>query len=114
MQLLHGAWQTYTLYGTCAVAALIGFLLPLLRYLASWTDITTARVVSRAGLWGQRYRSVSIANIQRVEQAGRTVTLYIQGEEAMDLVGLPKPKLVSQELSNLVAKSAPTLFSGGI
>jgi hypothetical protein len=114
VQLLHVQWELYTLYGVCVALTLFGFLFPLLRYLSAWTDITTARVVSRSGLWGQRYRAVSLAQVERVEQSSSGITLYVSGEEALELRGVPKTKLVSQELSNLVAKGAPNTVSRGI
>ena len=103
---LSEQWQLIALYLVCGLIAFFGFLLPLLRYLTAWTDVTTARVVTRAGLWGQRYRSVSLAAVERVESSAGLITLYIPGEEALELRGLPKTKLVAQEISNLVAKNA--------
>jgi hypothetical protein len=35
------------------------------------------------------------------------VSLHLSAEEPLELRGLPKPKLVSQELSNLVARLKP-------
>ena len=99
-------WQLIALYMVTGLIAFFGFLIPLLRYLTAWTDVTTARVVSRSGLWGQRYRSVSLASVERVETAAGVISLYIPGEEALELRGLPKAKLISQEISNLVAKNA--------
>jgi hypothetical protein len=101
------AWQSYLLFGICAAIALFGFVIPTLRYLTAWTDITTARVVARSGLWGQHYRSVSLAEVQRVECATGVVSLHLSTEEPLEIRGLPKPKLVSQELSNLVARLKP-------
>lgn len=102
-------WADATVYSVCGVMALFGFLVPLLRYLSTWTDITTARVVSRSGLWGQNYRSVSLSAIERVEQSALVITLYVAGEEAMELRRLPKIRFVAQQISDLVAKSAPSI-----
>lgn len=101
------AWQSYLLFAICGAIALFGFVLPTLRYLTAWTDITTARVVARSGLWGQHYRSISLAEVQRVELATGVVSLHLNSEEPLELRGLPKPKLISQELSNLVARLKP-------
>jgi len=112
---LEPGWQQYALFVVVGLVALFGFVIPVLRYLTAWTDVTTARVVSRSGLWGQRYRSVSLAGVERVEYlAGGIITLYISGEAALDIRGLPKPKLVAQEISNLVAKSNPSARVGGV
>jgi len=107
-------WQLITLYSVCGLIAFFGFLLPLLRYLTAWTDITTTRVVVRSGLWGQRYRSVSLASVERVEQSAGVITLYVPGEEALDIAGIPKQKFVAQEISNLVAKNAPSFGVRGV
>jgi hypothetical protein len=101
---LSEQWMWITAYVLCGALAFFGFLVPLLRYLSSWTDVTTSRVVQRSGLFGQNYRSVSMANIQRVELgAGSVVTLFVSGEEALELRGLPKAKVLAQEISRLCA-----------
>lgn len=112
---LAPGWPQYLLFAAVGLISLFGFVIPVLRYLTAWTDVTTARVVSRSGLWGQRYRSVALASVERVEYlAGGVLTLYVAGEEALDLRGLPRPKLIAQEISNLVAKSNPSSRAGGV
>jgi hypothetical protein len=105
-------WQFITLFSVVGLIALFGFVIPTLRYLTAWTDVTTARVVSRAGLWGQRYRSISLSGVERVELSSGVISLHIPGEEVLELRGLPKTKLISQEISNLVAKNSanPNFF----
>lgn len=95
-------WQIIAAFSSCGALALFGFVVPLIRYLTAWTDVTTSRVVQRSGIFGQRYRTVSLANVERVELgAASTITLYVSGEEAMELRGLPKSKLLAQEISRL-------------
>ena len=95
-------WQFYLLFGGCAAIAIFGFLVPLIRYLTSWTDITTARVVVRSGLWGQNYRSVAIADISDIKRLpGGPITILVENEEDLELRGLPKPRLIIQELIRL-------------
>lgn len=95
-------WINISIYASCGALALFGFGIPLLRYLTSWTDVTTSRVVQRSGVFGQNYRSVSYENIERVELTGGSrVTLFVLGENALELVGLPKAKLIAQEISAL-------------
>lgn len=101
---LSEQWMWITAYVACGSLVFFGFVIPLLRYLTSWTDVTSSRVVQRSGLFGQNYRSVSMADIQRVELgSGSVITLFVSGEEAMELTGLPKPKLLAQEISRLCA-----------
>lgn len=95
-------WQLTTLYSICGAGAVFGFLFPLIGYLTAWTDITTVQVISRAGIFGQRYRAVALSKVERIElEASRTITLYLSDEEPMRLSGLPKVKLLLQELNDL-------------
>jgi hypothetical protein len=95
-------WINIAVYSVCGLLALFGFVFPTLRYLTSWTDITTSRVVSRSGLFGQNYRTVSFENIERVELSGSSrIVLYVAGESSLELIGLPKAKLIAQEISGL-------------
>ena len=95
-------WQLTTLYSICGAVAVFGFLFPLIGYLTAWTDITTVQVISRAGIFGQRYRAVALSKVERIElEASRTITLYLSDEEPMRLSGLPKVKLLLQELNDL-------------
>ena len=95
-------WINIAVYSVCGLLALFGFVFPTLRYLTSWTDITTSRVVSRSGLFGQNYRTVSFENIERVELSGSSrIVLYVVGESSLELTGLPKAKLIAQEISGL-------------
>jgi len=97
-------WQVYTVYGACASLALFGFLFPMIRYATTWTDITNARVVIRSGLFGQNFDSISLAEIKRVElQSGGIISLAV-GDEEVSVRGLPKPKLVAQEISRLAER----------
>lgn len=98
-------WQKYGLYGLAAAIALFGFVVPLIRYLTAWTDITTSRVVQRSGLFGQNFRAVSHANVERVELGSRVITLFVAGEEALEIASVPKAKLVATELSKLAGQN---------
>ena len=95
-------WQLTALYSVCGAVAVLGFVVPLVRYLTAWTDITTAQIITRAGIFGQRYRAVALANVDRIElETSRTITVHVNGEEPLSLVGLPKAKLIAQELISL-------------
>jgi membrane protein YdbS with pleckstrin-like domain len=102
---LNEQWQQIAAYVVYGLVLLFGFVIPVVRYLTSWTDLTTTRVVQRSGLFGQRYRQISYSQIERVELgAGRLITLYVAGEEAMELRSIPKTRIVAQEISRLSAK----------
>ena len=95
-------WQQITVYVVCGLIAFIGFLIPLIRYLTSWTDITSARLVSRSGLFGQHFREVSLANVIGVELAGVSrLTVSVRDEEDLVISGVPKLRLISSEITRL-------------
>ena len=97
------SWLQWLLYGACAGLFLFGFLIPVVRYLTAWTDITTSRVVVRSGIWGQHYRSVSIATIGEIKRLpGGPIVISAHNEEHLELRGLPKPRLITQELLKLM------------
>lgn len=100
---LTEAWQQYLIYGCAAALALFGWLLPLLRYLSSWVEITTARTMSRSGLFGQHFEELSHAQVKRVELVGRKIYLIVDDEVELELKSVAKPKLVAAELAKLVA-----------
>jgi hypothetical protein len=53
---------------------------------------------------GQNRREVSMLSIRQVEPTrGRSITLYVEGEDALVLQGLPKHKLVAAEIERLSA-----------
>ncbi len=97
-------WQNIVLWSATAAIAFFFWLIPLLRYLASYVEVTSNRVISRSGLMGQNRREVSIHSIRAVElSAARSITLYVDGEDALILEGLPKHKLVAAEIERLSA-----------
>ena len=99
------AWGNTVVYSICGALAFFGFVVPLIGYLTTWTDITNSRIVQRGGLFGGRYRAVSLADIERVELgANRTISLFIAGSDAMQLSGLPRTRMVAEEISRLVQR----------
>ncbi len=97
-------WQNIVLWSVAGAIAFILWLIPLLRYLSSYGEITSNRVIARAGLMGQNRREVSMLSIRQVEVSrGRSITLYVEGEEALVLEGLPKHKLVAAEIERISA-----------
>ena len=101
---LSEQWQNIALWVTTGAIALILWLIPLLRYLSSYTEITNVRVLSRSGLMGQHRYEARLSTISRVELTrGRTVTLHLNGEEPLVLSGLPKHKMVAAEIEELTA-----------
>lgn len=101
---LSEQWQDIALWVTAGAIALILWLIPLLRYLSSYTEITNVRVLSRSGLMGQHRDEAKLSQVNKVELTrGRTITLHLNGEEPMVLTGVPKHKMVAAEIEALTA-----------
>jgi membrane protein YdbS with pleckstrin-like domain len=97
-------WHNILLWSVTGAIAFIFWFIPLLRYLSTYVEITSNRVISRSGLMGQNRREVSMLSIRQVEPTrGRSITLYVEGEDALVLQGLPKHKLVAAEIERLSA-----------
>jgi hypothetical protein len=95
-------WQRYLLWGVTGSIAFFFWLVPLLRYLATFTDITTQRVIARSGLFGQRFREVNLSQVTRIETGrGGRLTIVVSNSEPLELISVAKPKLVASELSRL-------------
>lgn len=101
---LKEQWQNIALWVITGAIALILWLIPLLRYLSSYTEITNVRVFSRSGLMGQHRDEARLSQINKVELTrGRTITLHVNGEEPLVLIGVPRPKMVAAEIEALTA-----------
>lgn len=98
-------WQQYLLWGLTGGIAFFFWLVPLIGYLTTWVDITTARIVARSGIFGQHFREISHDRVARIELglAGRII-VYVEGEEALELGSIPKPRMVAAELARLAGK----------
>jgi len=98
-------WQFITLYSVAGAIAFFFWFVPLISYLTTWTDITTARTVHRSGLFGQHFREVSHSKVSRVELAPNSrITLYVEDDEPFELKSVAKTRFVATELAKLVAK----------
>ena len=97
-------WQNILLWSAAGASALFGWLVPLIGYFTHYADVSTSRISSRSGFFGQRYREVSLSRVSAV-QAGpkRTVVLTVSGEEPMVLERISKPKFVAAEINALIA-----------
>lgn len=97
-------WQNITLWSVCGALAFFFWLIPLIKYLSTFLEVTTTRVIYRSGLFGQRRREVSIANIGSVEiTKGRTITIAVDGQEPLVIGGIPRYKMVAIEIDRLAA-----------
>ena len=98
-------WMYVTLYCLAGAIAFLFWLLPVLRYLSSFVDIFTTRILYRSGLMGQRRAEVQFAQITEVRLAERRrIQLITADGETVDLPALPKAKRLVAQIQSLVGK----------
>jgi hypothetical protein len=97
-------WQNILVWTISGAIAVFFWLVPLIGYLTHWSTITTSRISTRSGLFGQRHREVSLSKISGA-QAGpkQTLVLTVNGEEPFVLSRVPRPKSVAAEINALLA-----------
>jgi membrane protein YdbS with pleckstrin-like domain len=100
-------WILYSAYAACAVLALVFWLVPTVRHLNFYVELTTSRLIVRDGIFGQKTTELAIADIVSVELGrGRTIKIGRKSAEAVVLERMPKAKLLSSELRSLARLSA--------
>ncbi len=97
-------WQNYVVWISCGLIAFLFWFLPLIRFASTYLEVTTTRVVSRSGLFGQHRREIKISEIERVELAkNRAFTIEVSGQEPLVIAGIPNHKTVALEIDRLAA-----------
>jgi membrane protein YdbS with pleckstrin-like domain len=95
-------WVLYAAYLVSAVLALFFWLIPTIRHLNFYVEITTSRLIVRDGIFGQKTTEVAIAEINSVDLGrGRKLTLGRRNGEPLVLESMPKAKLIAEELRSL-------------
>ena len=101
-------WILYSAYVVSAGLALFFWLIPTIRHLNFYVELTTSRLIVRDGIFGQKTTEVAIAEINSVELGrGRKLTLGRRNGEPLVLERMPKAKLIAEEL-----RAAAPLSSG--
>jgi small-conductance mechanosensitive channel len=97
-------WQIILLWSLSGAVAFLFWLLPLLRFLSTYLEVTTTRVLYRSGLLGQHRRELSLAQIKDVQiTKGRSISIIVDGQEPLVISGIPKHKMVAVEIDRLAA-----------
>ena len=100
-------WLLYSAYAVSAVLALVFWLVPTIRHLNFYVELTTSRLIVRDGIFGQKTTELAIADIDSVELGrGRTIKIGRKSAEAVVLERMPKAKLLSAELRSLARLSS--------
>ena len=95
-------WVLYAAYFVSAVLALFFWLIPTIRHLNFYVEITTSRLIVRDGTFGQKTTEVAIAEINSVDLGrGRKLTLGRRNGEPLVLERMPKAKLIAEELRSI-------------
>ena len=101
-------WILYSAYVVSAGLAIFFWLIPTIRHLNFYVELTTSRLIVRDGIFGQKTTEVAIAEINSVELGrGRKLTIGRRNGEPLVLERMPKAKLISEEL-----RAAAPLGSG--
>ena len=94
-----------TMYSLAGAIALIFWLIPVLRFLTSYVDVFTTRVLYRSGLMGQQRSEANFSQVTDVRLGdGRRIQLALTNGEIIELPRLPKAKKLVAEIQALVAK----------
>ena len=95
--------QTLALHISAAVILFFAWMLPVVRQLLTRVEVSTSGLVWRSGFFGQKRRTVDWRMVSAVELTrGRSITVFVYGEEPLVLVGLPKSKQLVHELQDLM------------
>ncbi|MEY4423746.1 MAG: hypothetical protein RLZZ258_849 [Actinomycetota bacterium] len=97
-------WQLITEYAILGAVAFLFWFVPVLRYLSTYLEVTTSRVIYRSGLMGQKRFEVSLGQIAQVELAkGRAFTIFTKDGRTETVVDMPKAKMIAVEIDRLAA-----------
>ena len=100
-------WLTNVAFAVAALLAILFWLLPIIRHLNFYIELTTSRLIVRDGLFGQKTSEVAISNITSVDVGrGGKLTLGRRDAEPLVFDGLPRAKLLATELRSLARLSA--------
>ena len=92
-------WVYYTILIFCGLFALAFWLVPTIRHLSFYVDLTTSRITIRQGLFGGKTVDLAWAEIREITFAkGRKVVLQPAAGEPIELEGLPQPKKLAATL----------------
>ncbi len=87
-----------------ALLVLLFWLIPVLRYLSAYVEVSTSGVLVRSGLMGQKRQEVSFSQVTAVELGrGRRIEIVTRDGEVIALPKLPRAKKLVAQLERLSA-----------
>jgi hypothetical protein len=98
-------WMDIAMYSAAGAIAFFLWLIPVLRFLSSYVDVFTTRVLYRSGLMGQQRSEANFSQVTDVRIGeGRRIQLSLTNGEIIELPRLPRAKKLVAEIQALVAK----------
>ena len=92
-------WLVYVCYSIAGVLAVFFWLIPSIRHLSFYVELTTSRLIVRDGIFAQKSFELSLSDITGIEFGrGRIITISRREGEPLALQGLPKAKTFVAEL----------------
>ena len=93
------------MYSAAGAIAFFLWLIPVLRFLSSYVDVFTTRVLYRSGLMGQQRSEANFSQVTDVRLGeGCRIQLSLTNGEIIELPRLPRAKKLVAEIQALVAK----------
>ncbi len=98
-------WMDIAMYSAAGAIAFFLWLIPVLRFLSSYVDVFTTRVLYRSGLMSQQRSEANFSQVTDVRLGeGRRIQLSLTNGEIIELPRLPRAKKLVAEIQALVAK----------
>lgn len=92
-------WLVYVAYSAAGLLAFFGWLIPSIRHLNFYVELTTSRLIIRDGLFGQKSIELPLAEVSSIELGrGRELTIGRRTGEPIVLSAIPKSKALLAEL----------------
>lgn len=97
-------WQVIAMWSVAGALVILFWLIPVLRWAGTFLEVTTTRVIYRAGIFGSNRIEIPLAQITNVELTPRrTFTIIANGMEPTVIAGIGKHKIVATEIDRLAA-----------
>lgn len=95
-------WMQNALYAAAGAVVTIFWLFPVIRYAATYFEVTSTRVIVRRGLFGGKSFELNIGDVSAVKHlSGGKVSLTSKSGEEFTLGPISKSKLIAAELAKL-------------
>lgn len=92
-------WQLNIAYSVALAIAVLGWLIPVIRHLAFYIDLTTTRLVVRMGLFGGKTVELAWNEISSVEQRRSTIVITsLKLNGPLELTRIPGAKALAAQI----------------